>query len=320
MTSSSGMKLSPSTLFLAVFVVHQVHCFNSFDALLHSRPSNFVTRSWITHNIVSKAKLNQIIVPDVILSSSLKRTALNAEKETITFSAVFDLMSDTLPTTDENEAYTFCRSKHCRDHFLSAGGKSNVIEVEWSDALASKWRAAADKSYGIESLPNLTEGDCLVACTTSSSFPPLKLMNTAYCGVKILEDSNRVPIYKVYLVADKRTPVGPAPAVWIYNKLNGADSDDEFSPTNGNAITSVSVKKGNDGGYAIHFTCKIEIVLEFPKLLLKILPASKEKIEEQGSASIKKSIEKDINFALMTTKEAFHSWKSQSEALVFADT
>ena len=42
----------------------------------------------------------------------------------------------------------------------------------------------------------------------------------------------------------------------------------------------------------------LEVIVKFPSLLLKVMPVSKKKAEEQGSASVLKAIGKDIEAVL----------------------
>jgi hypothetical protein len=243
------------------------------------------------------------------LNNSRTATRLFVEKETLIFSVHLDKLSDKIPSNDANEVNSFCRSKECRNHFLSAGGKSAICEEERNEALEELWKQSSEKWYGDTSMPDFENGDCVISTVTTVQFPGMKLLNTVYNGVKLLEDSNGNPYYKCLMVADKKKPVGAPPVVWIYNKLVGTDSKAEYSPASGKAQSSVSIVE-IDGGHAIRFVCDVEIIVSFPKILMKILPSSKESIEEQGSASVRKAVEKDVINCLELTVEAFEKWNS----------
>ena len=106
---------------------------------------------------------------------------------------------------------------------------------------------------------------------------------------------------------------GAPPVVWLFNKLTGTDTQGEYNPPTGKVETSVTVVPvDNDGGYALRFLCNVEIVTEVSKSLLKILPASKEKIQEQGSVSVSKTIEKDVRSSLESVLNAYKEWKVTS--------
>ena len=51
----------------------------------------------------------------------------------------------------------------------------------------------------------------------------------------------------------------------------------------------------------------LDIAVQFPKILLKILPVSKEKAEEQGSNSILKTLDKDTGASLKRIEEYFRT-------------
>lgn len=238
-----------------------------------------------------------------------RNTVLFGEKSRLIFNANFNETSDKLPYDSSQDVYDFCITKECRNHVLSSGGKSVIREIEVDDTLKKLWEEAAETWSGIETSPQLENGDCIIASETSINFPTLKLLNTVYSGVKLVNDINGKPYYTIVSVADKRTPVGGAPVVWLFNKLTGSsNTTTEYSPPGGRAKSYITVEELNDG-YVIQFQAKVEIIVEFPSFLVKLLPASKEKLEEEGSASIYKSIDKDIKFAIYSIVDQFQLWK-----------
>ena len=154
--------------------------------------------------------------------------------------------------------------------------------------------------------------------------------------------------YHTLLIAEQRQAMGPAPLVWLYNQLTGGESKrikqqqqsiTEGIPSDGELETSSSKssnsRTGEASGYAISriyimeerpdsdgtaaageyyykigFECTVEVMVQFPRLLLKLLPVSKEKMEQQGSLSVKKAVEKDILKAIESTTQAFDEWKA----------
>lgn len=264
-----------------------------------------------------KAFKNEIIRPSdssyLRDDRKIRNTFLFAEKAKLTFTANFDVKSDKLPTESSSEAYEFCVGKQCTNHFLSAGGKSIIQEVELDNTLKTLWGKAAEDWSGIETLPNPENGDCVVSTETSINFPSLKLLSTVYSGKKLLRDANGNPYNTFVGIADKRTPVGPAPIVWIYNKLTGGGNNEtEYSPPSGRAQSNLTVDETNDE-YAIRFQATIQIIVEFPYILMKLLPASKEKLEEDGSASVYKSLDKDIQRTVASVGDVFRLWKETNE-------
>jgi hypothetical protein len=248
----------------------------------------------------------------------MKSTILFAEKAKLTFTANFDVTSDKLPSDSYHDAYAFFMTKQFRNHLLSSGGKSFIQEVEVDDTLQQMWEEASETWSGIETSPNLENGDCVVASETSLDFPSLKLLNTVYSGVKCLIDINGKPYYTCVSIADKRTPVGPAPVVWLYNKLTGSNTTTEYSPPGGRAKSVITIDEINDG-HAIRFQAEVQIIVEFPKLLMKLLPASKEKLEHDGSVSVYKSLNKQIQHGIESIVDNFQLWKETGN-MEIADT
>jgi len=176
-------------------------------------------------------------------------------------------------------------------------------------------------------------------------FPGLKVVTTVCSGVKLTtkqtrrEDKdnssnnnniNEWPEYEFIMIGERRSVQGPKPLVWIYNQLTGGggnkknsdnqkakgngDTDDmrdaSFNPSSTSARSLVSVvKQGDDddgdAAYAFTFDLEMQIRLEFPKALVRILPTSKERMEEQGSAAVLSSVKGDVVAAIAAAREAF---------------
>lgn len=276
--------------------------------LLHSESFS----STISINAKSRFGSNKVNDNKKIPLSFRNPTKLYSEKETLIFSFQTSVVSDKLPTNDINEIRTFIRSKECRNHFLSGGGKTVIREEEFTENLEKMWIESSDKWYGNESIPSIENKDKIVASETAINFPGMKLTNTVFSGVKILEDEKCNPYYKCFLVADKKIPTGAKPVVWLYYKLTGGESKLDYNPPAGNAVSTICITEVDDNGYALKFSCNLQIIIEFPKVLMKILPSSKEKIEEQGSESVRKAVEKDIMSSISTTNDSFENWKVNS--------
>jgi len=152
-----------------------------------------------------------------------------------------------------------------------------------------------------------------------------------------VDDDQVLPEYRAFLIAEQRQVFGPRPIVWLYNQLTGGgggggsssssssseekqtgsqqgeDVDQQqLSESNGTAVTRIYLRQDDaTQAFSIGFDCTITVTVKFPKFLLRILPASKEKMEEQGSAAVQKSIEKDIRHAVETSGACFERWKQQ---------
>lgn len=253
---------------------------------------------------------------------------LFAEKERLSFATEINICSEPLPSTDRDEVYAFFRSDACRNHFLSGGGKSVLIEESRTPELEACWKHACDSHYGSRYLP-VSESKIL-STETSIQFPGLRIVNRVYTGVQrraVNDEENRAggEEYQALLIAEKRSAYGPPPLVWLYHQLTGsnkknAESDsDETGESSGYALTRIYIvdeERADATAYKIEFDCTVEVLVQFPRFLLKILPTSKQKMEEQGSASVKKAIEKDVLRAVKSTSEAFQDWKAKSVSTI----
>lgn len=86
-----------------------------------------------------------------------------------------------------------------------------------------------------------------------------------------------------------------------------ATRDEEAKEQTTHSLTRTTATSTDSDDQMITFTSSsyLEVDVSFPKVLLRILPVSKEKAEEQGSQSILKTIEKDSGPALESFKDAY---------------
>lgn len=230
------------------------------------------------------------------------------EKETLNFEAILSVTSGPLGTEKKDELIAWMNSKQCRNHFLSAGGSRKLSEDSLTPELEQLWKDACDVFYGVDCLPE--KGDAVVVSETVIAFPGLMLENSVYSGIKLLKKGN-FPAYQTVLIAEKQRVYGLAPVVWIFNQLTGnsAKKDDQFGPPSGKAKSMISIIE-EKASFCVHFDCVVQVEVKFPKVLVKIMPMSKEKMEQQGSASVTKAVEKDVAKAVQSAIDAFLSWRT----------
>jgi hypothetical protein len=227
------------------------------------------------------------------------------QKETLKFGADLKFTSESLSDAKVEDVAAFFRRKECLDLILGAGGTRPVKELTATPQLKKMWLEACDH---FESAPP-EDGDPILSTDTVISLPGITLTNTVINGVKLLEDEKGLPMYETVLIADKRTASGPKPIVWLYNQLTGTGqaNDDEFSPPQARVISRASITEKN-GEFFFNVQVLFRIVVEFPAILVRILPTSKEKMEEQGANSISKGIAKDVEISIDALRKAFLSW------------
>ena len=185
-------------------------------------------------------------------------------------------------------------------------GTGNLVEpMEPNDELMKRWAVEAKR---VGAVPP-QEGDALLQVTTSGiQFPGLKILSVATIGAKlIVDDDGGYPVHEFTLVKDTIKAEGPRPIRFIFNKLT-ATRDEEAKEQTTHSLTRTTAKSA--GGDKLVFTSSsyLEVDVAFPRVLLRILPVSKEKAEEQGSQSILKTIEKDSGPALENFKKAYSTY------------
>jgi hypothetical protein len=95
---------------------------------------------------------------------------------------------------------------------------------------------------------------------------------------------------------------------------SGDDDDDNQNDKEEQSVSSFSrfyTKIINDdedeSSVVFAIDSSLDIAVKFPSLLLKILPVSKEKAEEQGSASVAKTLMNDTGAALQRISDSYRS-------------
>ena len=315
-------------------LLNEVHCFQ--------RPSHQAVSDWCMED-QHHVRTPSLVSPQQRPSSSMRSqhqqqqrmrprsNALFAEKERLNFVSEMHVSSEALPSTDRSEVDAFLQSTACRNHFLSGGGHNAIRDEIRTPELEANWQRACETHYGSQYGPAPDDG--IVSTETSLQFPGLRLVNRVYSGVKLvlstasdIKNDNSSREYQTVLIGEQRQAFGPAPLVWVYNQLtgenkkkqtNGKESNTETGESNGYARTRIYVVEEKEEMqsvvcYKIGFDCTVQVLVQFPRFLMKILPVSQAKMEEQGSLSVQKAVEKDVIRAINGTSEAFQKWKSET--------
>ena len=247
----------------------------------------------------------------VCRSTRSDATITTTENEKLKFAVNITATSDPIENVTVNQLGQFLLTTICRDVFLSAGGKTQCIEESISMEFEQLWTAECQSHYGPEML--LESGDALVKSESAVQFPALKMVNVVYSGVKARSKGN-LPYYDIILIGERKRVFGAPPIVWLFNKLTGhsAEKEDLLRPPSARVQSTISVED-KELGPCFCFDCSAEIVVEFPKALMKFAPVSKEKMEEQGTVAVRKAIEKDIFQALNSVNKVYVDWAATAE-------
>ncbi|KAI2505479.1 hypothetical protein MHU86_8910 [Fragilaria crotonensis] len=251
-------------------------------------------RTWQTNRHVSMTK---------IYSSASTNVEANDKDASLVFRLDSVFSSDPVPAATPQEILAFFQEPVQRNCMVSAGNTRKVEELEHSDELLKLWKRRSPELGATD--PD--ESDSILKVEAGGMhFPGLTLTSEAYIGAKLLEPSgDGYPVYEFSLIVDKQRVEGFKIAVWIFNKLTGADDDTSKNKAVSRSRTEVTATTMEDGQTIFQFHLSFTIQVFFPKLLLRILPVSKEKAEEQGSAAIGKALEKDLNNAMKVLRQQF---------------
>jgi hypothetical protein len=234
------------------------------------------------------------------------------EETTLLLRGEISIASNPLPKTSDAKLVEFFQTPACRNLLLNGGGERPCNEVEVTQELLDDWRNRC-VSLGARQ-PN--EKDSILAVVSRGiQFPGLNVKSIATVGVKYVEDDdddvNRpddlelpTPRHEFVLLKNDSEASGLAPAVWIYNKLSGADSNKDNS--NFKSLSTVSYEEKDD---VVVFRTKafLSIGITFPKFLLRILPGDKSTIEEKAGKSIQKTLDKDVAQSMQAYEKAYLS-------------
>lgn len=318
-----------STQFLKIlFVLQQIALLNGFAPSSCLSP---VSPQWAPdHNCFEGAKSsnaphkhcnenNDIIIlnaapsPVTERQKSKKMTSLHFKGEKVYKSEPVPIMH-----SHPSDLPSFLAKNEVRSMLLN-GERENSIELIPNDKVTEKtldlWMKQCQIVGGV--YPSMPEDAVFKVNTGAMNFSGLKIHSNSLIGVKFLEESENDPNcgnpeYQLVFIKDDPVAEGPKLLVWIYNQLTGKnkqndedDGDNEKEQTI-RAFSRFSYEATPDGKslvFALEST--LEVIVKFPSLLLKIIPVSKEKAEEQGSASVLKVMGKDIEAVLPKVREYY---------------
>jgi hypothetical protein len=235
-----------------------------------------------------------------------RRTHLKVAIELV-FDGSCTLVSDPLPANVTSEQLAkFMRQERTRALFFSAGGTRPVENYEMTSNLRTMWEEIAIDYFQAPSLlPH--ENDSIISCDSIIQFPGVLLTTTALNGIKIQDDKQSgFPIYTVVGFAERQRVEGTRPVVWLFNQLTGLDKKEKgaFYPTSARACSEISIiDKGES--FAFQFNVNLKVVTKVPKVLVRLLPTSKEHVEEQGSIAVANALSKDLKATLVHVQASF---------------
>ena len=243
-------------------------------------------------------------------------------KETLVFGGSVERTSVPLPEdATKQQVSSFLRDER-RSNLVSviasAGGARSTREVARTDELDGLWRDCCLDTYGSENLP--APDDPVFVTNTTSRFPGLKLTTTVYNGIKTFETEAGIPQYVLNMIAETQTPTGFPPVVWAFHKIMGfCEPQGSLRPCGRvQSVLSVVEDSNDSRRLAFHMDVSVRIKVEFPAVLMRILPMKKDKAEAVASSSILKSVSRDVKTVVAGMQKAFVKWHSAVEGVAAA--
>jgi hypothetical protein len=161
--------------------------------------------------------------------------------------------------------------------------------------------------------------------TSGLNFSGLHVKTVANIGAQIVHQSEHDGVTETQLeftyIDDEQIVQGPKILVFIFNALTGKDLEGSSSRGKGQRVQSLSrlYTTVSNNTVVFHIDTNLDISIQFPTLLLKLLPVSKEKAEEQGSEVIMNTLTKDTEAMIpkleefyLQTREKHKNWRVHS--------
>lgn len=173
-------------------------------------------------------------------------------------------------------------------------------------------------SQGIFSSPALTnEVQCNILEIKSAgiNFAGLKVntLNTMASQL-VLRCTDQQHEYRFMLLSSKIWAEGPKPMVWLFKKLTASDYINEeeglIVPKEqmSYSFTRLWAEQDDDKQVVFNINATLEVRVNIPKVMMRLLPMKFEKFEKQGSAAIQRLLDRDLQQSIKRLKERYIKW------------
>ena len=229
----------------------------------------------------------------------------DTDKACLVLRADYVGVSDPAPVTSHAAMIDFFRDSRHTSCLISAGNTRESHAVPTTDELLQKWKRRAASLGASEPVAS----DIIISVAVSGiNFPGVKVESISIIGSKLLlpTEATAFPSYEFILIRDERKATGLPPIVWVYNQLTGAGKEEREKDTAPMSLSRVTVCRSTDGE-SVTFKIKsfLEIRVNFPAVLLKILPVKKGKAEAQGGEAVTKVLKKDIDISVAKFRDMY---------------
>ena len=188
-------------------------------------------------------------------------------------------------------------------------------EAKKGGASGPKVKANINKLGGRQTLElhdTNTEKVEIMKITAVLNMPSLEVRSESIIGVKLLlsetdQSRDSFPELQFTLLDSKLLLEGSKTVTWIFNQLmKYRDSTSSF--------TRVTAETTGENEIVFTTDARLGINIRIPSAVLKILPSvNVEKFEEQGSLSVQKLLEKDLEPALVSFRNKFETFVNEKD-------
>jgi hypothetical protein len=245
----------------------------------------------------------------------------NVETSSLQFVAGTSFRTESAPLpTPPLQLVEFFQISEYRNHMLLGPGIPDgevlpAVEplLQPSPEIWDRWFKEADLTGTPTPRPNVDE--ILLVKSSGIPFPlGLTMFVESIVGVSLVlpeESESSFPEYQFTLIKDTIRAEGPRAIVWIYEKITGASSGQkEGQATHSFSTLKVESSTDKPGEIVFQSDVRIEVNVYFPKILLLILPMSREKSNALGSESTQKTLGEGAS--LKTFEKSYRKWLEQN--------
>lgn len=236
------------------------------------------------------------------------------------FAGSTSVSSEAISAPDNESVADFLQTKKHRDLLFPTAGCSDVKEL---GTPTEDQRVQIDSiSREVFPLPDPTyqEVQCSILEIQSPAinFGGLRVntVNTMASQLVFLCKQQQHE-YRFWLLSSRIWAVGPTPMVWLFKKLTARDSSNEqMDGSNAHrkqtsfSFTRLWAERSRDDTSQIMFNidASLEVRINIPKLMMRLLPMKIEKFERKGSAAIQQLLDKDLQQSVKRLEETYQKW------------
>ena len=251
---------------------------------------------------------------------TLDKKKKKSKKTTLCFQAERKFESEKVPASSLSLNEFF----HQHKSVLLTGRNNQLVECnnETYRKFYDVWVEKSKMANFTE--PNHQPNTCWMyhVINSGTEFPGLKITSEMIMGCQLLESeggNDDFPEYQFVLLDSQNKASGSKWMVWIYNQLTGEgdkedtnsnNEEEERGKNSSNALMRFYVSAEDDDTNTIlfHSNSNLQIDIEFPNIMVKLMPVSKRRAEKLGSDSVGNALDKEGKHTLNAFQEAYKSW------------